>query len=102
LQDRLTKKNLKFDLTPGALEALAKLSYDPQYGARPVKRTIRDLIEDPLTQQFLEDKFKEGDTVKIVAKAENQIELQKVRLKVAKTGKAGKTAKVEAKTAELK
>jgi len=100
LEDRLAKKNLRLELTPEALEVLAKLSYDPQYGARPVKRTLRDLVEDPLTQQFLEDKFKEGDTIKIVAKDENQIELQKAANKDEKAAKIiSKKAKPDAKPA---
>ena len=77
LEERLSKKSLKFELTPASLEVLAKLSYDPQYGARPVRRTLRDVVEDPLTQGFLEGKFKEGDVIKIVKKGESQVELER-------------------------
>ncbi|HLG25216.1 MAG TPA: ATP-dependent Clp protease ATP-binding subunit, partial [Candidatus Gracilibacteria bacterium] len=45
LQERLNKKRLKLVLTPGGLEILAKLSFDPQYGARPVRRKVQELIE---------------------------------------------------------
>jgi ATP-dependent Clp protease ATP-binding subunit ClpC len=89
LQKRLDKKNIKLELTPGGLDQLAKISYDPQYGARPVRRKIQEQVEDPLTQRFLEGEFKEGDTIKILKDIEG-IKLQKVR--AAKAAKV-KTAK---------
>ncbi len=66
LQDRLKPKKLSIDLGITALDFLAQESYDPEYGARPVRRKTQDLIEDPLTELFLEGKFKEGDAIKIV------------------------------------
>ncbi len=66
LQKRLNKKNITLDLTPGGLEILANLSYDPQYGARPVRRAVQEYVEDELTQKFLDGDFSEGDTVKIM------------------------------------
>lgn len=66
LQDRLTKKQVKVTLTPDAIENLAKLSYDPHYGARPVRRKIQELIEDPLTQMFLDGELTDGEGVKVV------------------------------------
>ena len=68
LGQRLKDKKISLDLTESALEYLAKASYDPHYGARPVRRKIQDLIEDPLTNKFLEGIFQEGDTVKIALK----------------------------------
>lgn len=73
LQNRLKEKNIKIETTPGALEYLANASYDPQYGARPVRRKIQDLVEDPLTQKFLENDFKKGDVIKISIKNKNLI-----------------------------
>ena len=70
------------------MDQLAKVSYDPQYGARPVRRKIQELVEDPLTQKFLEGEFKEGDTVKIL-KDDEGIKLQKAR--VVKTPKTKAT-----------
>ncbi len=46
LEDRIKKKNISLDLTPGGLEVLAKLSYDPHYGARPVRRKLQEVVED--------------------------------------------------------
>jgi len=71
LQERIKSKNLILDLTAGGLEILAKLSYDPQYGARPVRRKIQELVEDVLTQKYLEGEFKDGDTIKITKDGEN-------------------------------
>ena len=70
LQERLDSKKLKLELTPGGLEILAKLSYDPQYGARPVRRKIQELVEDVLTQRFLDGKIGEGSTIKIMKDGE--------------------------------
>jgi ATP-dependent Clp protease ATP-binding subunit ClpA len=76
LEERLRQKNISLSVTPGALEVLSKKSYDPKYGARPVRRAIQDYIEDPLTTKFLDSEFKEGDKVKIVKK-ESGVELVK-------------------------
>lgn len=76
LQDRLNKKRITLELTPDGLEILAKLSYDPQYGARPVRRKVQELVEDVLTHKFLEGEFAEADHVKIV-KAGDSVALKK-------------------------
>jgi ATP-dependent Clp protease ATP-binding subunit ClpC len=68
LEDRLNQKDISLNITPGALEVLSVKSYDPKYGARPVRRAIQEYIEDPLTAKFLDAEFKEGDKVKIVKK----------------------------------
>jgi ATP-dependent Clp protease ATP-binding subunit ClpC len=66
LEDRLKKKNIKLELSESGLEALAKLSFDPFYGARPVRRKVQELIEDELTQKFLDGVFKIDDKIKIM------------------------------------
>ncbi|MBI4994934.1 ATP-dependent Clp protease ATP-binding subunit [Candidatus Peregrinibacteria bacterium] len=68
LTGRVSDKHISIELTKAGLEHLAKVSYDAKYGARPVRRKIQDLVEDPFTQKFLEGEFKEGDAVKIDAK----------------------------------
>lgn len=70
LQDRLTHRNIKIQLTDGGLEFLAKKSYDPAFGARPVRRAIQEYVEDPLTQKLIDGEIKEGDTVKVVKKGD--------------------------------
>jgi ATP-dependent Clp protease ATP-binding subunit ClpC len=76
LQKRLDKKKIKLNLSTGGLEVLAKLSYDPKFGARPVRRAVQEYVEDELTHKFLDGVFKEGDTVKI-AKDKDTLKLVK-------------------------
>lgn len=71
LQIRLKPKNLTLVVSPTALDVLAKVGYDPKYGARPVRRAIQDLVEDPLTAKYLEGIFKDGDSVHIVKKGDS-------------------------------
>ena len=68
LQVRLDDRKIKLKATDGALDILANLSYDPEYGARPARRKIQDLIEDNITQLILDGKLKDGKTVNIVKK----------------------------------
>jgi len=75
-QERLKRKNLNLVTSPGALDILAKASYDPQYGARPVRRTLQEMIEDPLTGKYLDGEFSDGDKVRILKKGD-KIELVK-------------------------
>lgn len=79
LQKRLKDKNISLDLTKAGLEYLAKESFDSKFGARPVRRKIQDLVEDPLTNSLLEGVFHEGDTIKINAKKAGGIELTRVK-----------------------
>jgi ATP-dependent Clp protease ATP-binding subunit ClpA len=47
---------------------IAKEGFDPQFGARPLKRTIQDLVLDPLSKKLLLGEFKSGDRIKAVAR----------------------------------
>jgi ATP-dependent Clp protease ATP-binding subunit ClpA len=53
------------ELTDKAEEFLADTGFDPVYGARPLKRTIQHLIQDPLALKILEGSVKEGDRVRV-------------------------------------
>ena len=68
LTRRLADKRIALELTPAAEELLATEGYDPVYGARPLKRAIQRLIQDPLALQLLNATFTEGDTVVVDAK----------------------------------
>jgi ATP-dependent Clp protease ATP-binding subunit ClpC len=98
LQERINSKNLTLELTPGGLDALAKVSYDPQYGARPVRRKIQELIEDNLTQRYLEGEFMDGDTIKIANEGEAVV-LKKSRKQQIKGGIGRKEKAVPQKEA---
>ena len=50
-------------MTPGAKAVLAERGYDPVFGARPLKRTIQRMIENPLAVEVLAGRFHEGDTI---------------------------------------
>ncbi len=63
VQRRLAGQGLNLELTPAALEFLARRGYDPVYGARPLKRAVQHLILDPLSLELLEGNFREGDTI---------------------------------------
>jgi len=63
VQSQLTEQRMKLEVTDAAKDFLVEKGYDQQYGARPMQRTIQNLIEDPLAQGFLEGRFKPGDTV---------------------------------------
>jgi ATP-dependent Clp protease ATP-binding subunit ClpB len=68
LMKRLADKRITLTLTPAAEELLAREGYDPVYGARPLKRAIQRLVQDPLALKLLEGVFKDGDTVVADAK----------------------------------
>ncbi|MBP9718708.1 ATP-dependent Clp protease ATP-binding subunit [Candidatus Gracilibacteria bacterium] len=97
LQKRLAPKEITLDLTPAGLELLAKESYDEKYGARPARRKIQDLVEDPLTHMLLDGTIHEGDTVKINAKA-GKIELTKGRKSAMKGLKEDKKELAQSRT----
>jgi ATP-dependent Clp protease ATP-binding subunit ClpB len=68
LRDRLAERGLSLELTDTAKEHLAEAGWDPTYGARPLKRAIQRLVENPLALQLLEGDFAEGDTIRVDAK----------------------------------
>jgi ATP-dependent Clp protease ATP-binding subunit ClpC len=62
---RLKNKRIVLKLDESAREFLMKEGYDPQYGARPMRRAVEKHIEDPLAEALLRSEVKEGDTVKV-------------------------------------
>jgi len=69
LRARLAERGIELDLTDAAKEHLAEAGWDPTYGARPLKRAIQRLVENPLALRLLEGDFVEGDTVRVDPKA---------------------------------
>ena len=63
LRRRLAERKLQLEVTPEAKAMLAERGYDPAFGARPLKRTIQRMIENPLAVEVLAGRFVEGDTV---------------------------------------
>jgi ATP-dependent Clp protease ATP-binding subunit ClpB len=68
VEARLAERGLRLELTDAAKETLAEAGWDPTYGARPLKRAIQRLLENPLALRLLEGEFAEGDTVRVDAK----------------------------------
>ncbi len=67
LRKRLAERKLRLEVTPEAKALLAERGYDPVFGARPVKRTIQRMIENPLAVEVLAGRFAEGDTILVEA-----------------------------------
>jgi ATP-dependent Clp protease ATP-binding subunit ClpB len=65
LRKRLAERKMDLHLTERAKQILAKEGFDPIYGARPLKRAIQRLIQDPLALKMLEGEFSEGDSIEI-------------------------------------
>jgi ATP-dependent Clp protease ATP-binding subunit ClpB len=68
LEKRLAQQNLTLDTDAAAKKLLAKEGYDPQFGARPLKRAIQEHLLNPLATKLLEGEFKPGDKIKVSAK----------------------------------
>jgi ATP-dependent Clp protease ATP-binding subunit ClpB len=67
LRQRLAERGLTIDLTDAAKEAIAEAGWDPAYGARPLKRAIQRLLENPLARRLLEGDFGDGDAILVDA-----------------------------------
>jgi ATP-dependent Clp protease ATP-binding subunit ClpB len=67
LRERLVERGLSLDLTDAAKQALGDAGWDPAYGARPLKRAIQRLLENPLALRLLEGDFSAGDRVVVDA-----------------------------------
>ena len=66
----LAEKAIKLEVTDTAKNLLGEKGYDPVFGARPLRRTIQDLLEDPLSDAFLRGDFQSGDTVLVDCEGE--------------------------------
>ncbi len=64
---RLASRRITLEVTDGARDALVDVGYDPAFGARPLKRAIQRLVENPLALQLLEGGARDGDSVVVDA-----------------------------------
>ena len=76
LEKRLTQQNLTLEVDAAAKKLLAKEGYDPQFGARPLKRAVQEQLLNPLSMKLLEGEFKPGDKIKVTAK-DNELVFQR-------------------------
>jgi ATP-dependent Clp protease ATP-binding subunit ClpC len=79
VSERLEEYHISLDATPTAITLLAELGYDPEMGARPLRRVIQQKVEDALSDAVLAGKFEENDTVVIdITEDEEDIRLRQV------------------------
>ena len=89
-------------ITDRPKELLADKGYDPVYGARPLKRTIQRLIQDPLAVKILEGEFKEGDRIKIDSAGDEMVFRHTSSVTDTTAGKKGRFIERRVKKAEQK
>jgi ATP-dependent Clp protease ATP-binding subunit ClpB len=65
LRNRLAERDIGLALSDAALDKLGEAGFDPVYGARPLKRAIQQLLENPLAQEILAGKFGPGDVIEV-------------------------------------
>jgi ATP-dependent Clp protease ATP-binding subunit ClpC len=65
--ERLRKKNLRLELDEKAKDFLVEKGYDPQYGARPMRRAVERFFEDPLAEEILKGVLTEGSMIQVTA-----------------------------------
>ena len=73
VKKRLKEQNIEISLDEEAKSVLVEKGFDPIFGARPLKRTIQRLLEDPLAEDIIAGKFKPGSAVKVIKKGERFI-----------------------------
>ncbi len=67
LRKRLVEKNLQLEITPEGVDMLVKMGYNPEMGARPLRRVIQEKIENPLSDAVLSGQFSNGEIVLVEA-----------------------------------
>jgi ATP-dependent Clp protease ATP-binding subunit ClpB len=67
LRTRLAERGIELEVTDEAKHVLAEAGWDPTYGARPLKRAIQRMVENPLALRLLEGDFADGDSVRVDA-----------------------------------
>jgi len=77
IEGRLAQQNLTMQVDKAAKQLLGREGYDPQFGARPLKRTIQELLLDPLATRLLSGEFKPGDHISVTAQGDELIFVKK-------------------------
>src|SRR5437762_7882238 len=77
LRERLAERRITLELTDAAKETLAEAGWDPAYGARPLKRAIQRLVENPLALRLPAGDFADGDTIRVDAE-DGEVRFEKV------------------------
>jgi len=77
LGDRLREKDIAISFSDAALDALAEIGFDPVYGARPLKREIQQVIENPIAMSLLAGEFASGDLISVDIDADKRFSFEK-------------------------
>ncbi len=77
LRRLLAERQVTIELSEGAREAIADAGYDPTYGARPLKRALQRMVQDPLATRLLRGEFKAGDHVVVDEAADGTVQFRK-------------------------
>jgi ATP-dependent Clp protease ATP-binding subunit ClpB len=83
LRARLAERELALELSAAAADHLARVGYDPQFGARPLKRVIQREVADPIALNVLQGEYREGDTVVVDASPDGLVFNKKEAVPVA-------------------
>ena len=92
LASRLKEQGYMLTTDAKAIEILGTLGFGPEYGARPVRRTIQDKLEDQIAESILKGMFNKGDTIKVVGHNKDEIVLMHDEAVAPKTQKKDKKA----------
>ena len=71
--ERLKKKNIKLELDEKAKDFLVEKGYDPQYGARPMRRSVERFLEDPLAEEILKGRLHEGEPIVVTVEKDKLV-----------------------------
>ncbi len=74
LKKRLSERNIALELSDEAKEVVGEEGFDPAFGARPLKRAIQRLVQDPLARRILSGDVRDGDTIRVEVGREGQLE----------------------------
>lgn len=77
IKERMKERGIEIELNDEARELLVEDGFDPSYGARPLRRAMQRLLEDPLSEEILTEKFKRGDNIQVIRK-EGKLGFEKI------------------------
>jgi ATP-dependent Clp protease ATP-binding subunit ClpA len=83
IEKMLAERGIKLEITPAAKDVLMSDGYDASYGARPMRRSIQRLVQDPLALKLLAGDFLAGDTVVVDRDGDNKLKFEKAAEPVA-------------------
>ncbi len=80
LTERLAGRDIKLEVSKDTVAALAKVGFDPAYGARPLKRAIQKRLENPLAGEILSGCYQSGDVIRVEMKGKDVVFIRQVEL----------------------